>query len=152
MADKDKVIGKALYMEFRSGNQTYQMILTPDAVTTEGKSVPSTLYRRQISSAKPRRAWKTYALPKLEQEVTTGTFAVLNKDVALMQSGNRVTFTENTFSRMESYGYKLYKQPIVVEVSQADVADIRSSKTPYKVLGRVTRARKALGFSEKLFE
>ena len=53
---------------------------------------------------------------------------------------------------MESYGYKLYKQPIVVEVSQADVADIRSSKTPYKVLGRITRARKALGFGEKLFE
>lgn len=151
MADKDKVVGKALYMEFRSGNQTYQMIITPDGITTEGRNVPSTVYRRQISSSKPRRAWKTYALPKLQQEAASGTFSVLDKELAMSQATSRIVYLENTFTRMEGYGYTLYKQPLVIEVSQADLDDIRLSKTPYKILGRITRVRKALGFSEKLF-
>jgi hypothetical protein len=150
MADKDKVVGKALYMEFRSGNQTYQMIITPDGVTTEGRNVPSTVYRRQISSSKPRRAWKTYALPKLPQD-TSGVFNTLNTTDALTQAASRLMYLDSTFSRMDSYDYKLYKQPLIIEVSQADLDEIRLSKTPYKILGRITRVRKAQGFGEKLF-
>lgn len=150
MADKDKVVGKALYLEFRSGSQTYQVIITPDGITTEGRNIPSTVYRRQISATKPRRAWKTYALPKLPQE-TTGVFSAINEEVALSQASSRLAYLEATFVRMESYGYKLFMKPLIIEVSQADLDDIRASKTPYKILGRITRVRKALGFGEKLF-
>jgi hypothetical protein len=150
MADKDKVVGKALYAEFRSGTQTYQIIMTPDGITTEGRNVPATIYRRQISAMKPRRAWKTYSLPKLPMDVA-GQFQTLEKALASDQSLSRLGYVENTFSRMDAYNYELYKQPIIVEVSQADLDDIRVAKTPYKILGRITRVRKALGFGEKLF-
>ncbi len=41
--------------------------------------------------------------------------------------------------------------PIIVEVASEDLDGIRLGKTPYKVLGRITRVRKALGFSQELF-
>ena len=150
MADKDKVVGKALYMEFRSGNSTYQMIVTPDAVTSEGRNVPSTLYRRQISNVRPRRAWRTYSLPKLPQDAS-GLFATVPLQDAKDQAVSRITFIDATVQRLKSQGYALYMKPIVIEVSQADLSDIRQSKTPYKILGRITRTRKILGFSDKLF-
>jgi len=150
MADKDKVIGRALYAEFRSGSQTYQMIITPDGLTADGRNVPSTIYRRQVSAMKPRRAWKTYALPKLQQE-PTGVYTSMTEELALSQASSRLTYIESSFLRMEGYGYKLYMKPLIIEVSQADLDDIRASKTPYKILGRITRVRKALGFGEKLF-
>ena len=64
---------------------------------------------------------------------------------------SRLAFLETIVSRLESHSYKLFKQPLVVEVSLADLEDIRNSRTPYKVLGRITRVRKALGFGDKLF-
>lgn len=148
--EKDKVIGKALYMELRSGSNTYQMILTPDGMTSQGRNVPATVYRRQISSVKPRRAWKTYALPVLPQD-GFGNFSRSEADVALSDAANRSQYVENIFNRLSSYGYALYKTPIVVEVSQADIDEIRHGKTPYKILGRITRLRRHQGFGEKLF-
>jgi hypothetical protein len=59
---------------------------------------------------------------------------------------------ESIFKQLSSYGYKVYKQPLVVEVSQADLEEIRYSKTPYKILGRITRVRKTLGFGELIAE
>lgn len=150
MADKDKVVGKALYMEFRSGSQTYQMIITPDGISTEGRNVPSTIYRRQVSKLKPRRAWKTYALPKLAQDAA-GAFQTREVTDATSDALTRLGYVDSTFTRMDAYNYVLYKQPIVVEVSQADLDEIRISKTPYKILGRITRLRRHLGFGEQLF-
>lgn len=150
MIDKDKVVGKALYVEFRADTSTYQMIVTPDAITSDGRSIPSTVYRRQISEARPRRAWKTYSLPRLPQDAT-GTFTNLPVQEAKEQATSRVTYLESSLTRLKNLGYTLYMKPIIVEVSQADLSDIRQAKTPYKVLGRITRARKVLGFSEKLY-
>ena len=150
MADKDKVIGKALYMEFRQGGNTYQAILTPDGLTTDGRSVPATLYRRQISSHSPRKAWKTYSLPQLPKD-EFGNFKKYSGDELASVTSSRVAHLETIFNRLESYSYRLYKQPIVVEVSLADLEEIRNARTPYKVLGRITRIRRHLGFGEQLF-
>jgi hypothetical protein len=57
-----------------------------------------------------------------------------------------------TLSQLNSYGYKLYKSPILVEVAQEDLEQIRLSKTPYKILGRITRVRRTLGFGELIVE
>ena len=150
MADKDKVVGKALYMEFRSSNQTYQMIITPDGLTLEGRNIPATVYRRQISSSRPRRAWKTLAFPKLPQD-PSGVFNMLNVDAAKEQATSRAGYLESNIQRLHANGFTLFMKPIIVEVSQADLDDIRYAKTPYKILGRITRARKVLGFGERLF-
>lgn len=150
MADKDKVIGKAIYLEFRSTSQTYQTIITPDGMSSEGRQVPSTMYRRQISRMKPRRAWKAYALPNLPQD-GLGNFQRLETAEALAQATTRVQYFENIFNRLDGAAYRLYKTPIIVEVSQADLDEIRNHKTPYKILGRITRLRRHLGFGEELF-
>ena len=148
MAEKDKVVGKALYLELRTGLQTYQILLTPDG-TSNGRAVPATVYRRQISPAKPRRAWKTYSLPTLPINAF-GTYEVVDKDNALQSADSRVGYLATTFSQLKSYGYLLYKQPLLIEVSQEDLDSIRLSKTPYKILGRITRVRRTLGFGEYL--
>jgi hypothetical protein len=148
MADKDKVIGKALYLELRTpSNQTYQMLLTPDGVSSNGRVVPATLYRRQISKLKPRRAWKTYSLPALPLN-SFGTYDAQSRDDAAQAATQRMTYIATTLTQLESYTYRLYKSPIVVEVAQEDLESIRLSKTPYKILGRITRVRRTLGFGE----
>ena len=147
MADKDKVVGKALYLELRAGISTYQLLLTPDGISSNGRAVPATVYRRQISSVKPRRAWKTYSLPALDLNAF-GTYEVVEKDKALHTADSRVGYMATTFSQLKSYGYTLYKQPLLIEVSQEDLESIRLSKTPYKILGRITRVRRTLGFGE----
>jgi hypothetical protein len=148
MADKDKVIGKALYVEFRTPtNQTYQMLLTPDGVSSNGRAVPATLYRRQISKLKPRRAWKTYSLPSLPLN-SFGAYDAQSRDDAAQAATQRMNYMATTLTQLESYTYRLYKSPIVVEVAQEDLESIRLSKTPYKILGRITRVRRTLGFGE----
>lgn len=147
MAEKNKVVGKALYVEFRNGTQTYQMLLTPDGVSSSGRAVPSTMYRRQISKSKPRRAWKTYSLPALPLNAF-GAYETQSLDDAAQSANSRIDYMTTTLSQLNSYGYKLYKNPILVEVAQEDLESIRLSKTPYKILGRITRVRRTLGFGE----
>jgi uncharacterized protein (UPF0216 family) len=73
------------------------------------------------------------------------------KDQAIETAKSRLEFMMSTINQMTGYKYQLYKLPIVVEVASEDLDGIRLGKTPYKVLGRITRVRKALGFSEELF-
>lgn len=150
MSEKDKVIGKAMYTEFRQGIQTYQLLLTPDGVSTSGKNVPAVMYRRQISKLQPRKGWKHSGLPALSID-EFGVFTKKTKEEAQRLAETRLDFIATTFSQLSSYHYKVYKQPIFVEVSQEDLEGIRAGKTPYKVLGRITRVRRALGFGEELF-
>jgi len=147
MAEKDKVIGKALYLEFHSTGQTYQMLITPDGVSSNGRAVPATVYRRQISKLKPRRAWKTYSLPALPLN-SFGAYETQSKDDATQAADTRANYIATTLTQLNSYSYKLYKSPILVEVAQEDLESIRLSKTPYKILGRITRVRRTLGFGE----
>lgn len=150
MSEKDKVVGKALYTELRQGGQTYQILITPDGVSSSGKNVPAVMYRRQISRLQPRKGWKHSGLPALSLD-EFGVFNKKSKDDAASIATSRLEFIASTFSQLSSYHYKVYKQPIFVEVSMEDLDGIRAGKTPYKVLGRITRVRRALGFGEELF-
>ena len=150
MSEKDKVIGKALYTELRQGTQTYQVLITPDGVSLSGKNVPAVMYRRQISALKPRKGWKHSGLPALNID-EFGVFSKKSKEDAQRTAESRLEMIGSTFNQLASYSYKVYKQPIFVEVSQEDLEGIRAGKTPYKVLGRITRVRRALGFGEDLF-
>ena len=151
MSDKDKVIGKSLYLEMRNSGQTYQILITPDGVGENGRAVPPMVYRRQISKVTPRRAWKVYSLATLPLNAF-GTYDQVTKELATLGAGQRMTQVETIFKQLNGYGYKVYKQPLVIEVSQADLEEIRYSKTPYKILGRITRVRKTLGFGELIAE
>ena len=63
-----------------------------------------------------------------------------------------MNYMATTFTQLNSYGYKLHKQPLVIEVAQEDLESIRLSKTPYKILGRITRVRRTLGFGEFIID
>jgi hypothetical protein len=150
MTVNTSIAGKAVYLEFRHGNHTQQIILTPESVMLGGKTVPMTCYRRKISSANPRKTWKQVSSMAMS-EVAGGTYIPMTKEHALATVPNRLMFTDSLFNQLINQGWQLYKQPIAVEVTQEDLEDIRMSKTPYKILGRITRSRRALNFGEPLF-
>ena len=146
-----KVVGKALYLELRSGDYTTQLILTPEGLNSSNKLVPLTLYRRRISRVQPRKGWKqvsSYISPEMD---ASGKVAQYSLEQALSVVKDKLSFTDPIFNQLTSGVWQVYKQPIVVEVTTTDLDDVRMGKTPYKILGRITRCRRALGFTEALF-
>ena len=151
MAEKDKVAGKALYTEFRasSGRSTVQIIITPDGLDSNGRIVRSTMYRRQISVHTPRRAWKHYGFGNSPISAD-GIFETLNGEAVNQFTEQRLNMISPTIDQLSTMKFSLYKTPLVVEVSVEDLDGIRVGSTPYKVLARIQRSRKAAGFEESL--
>lgn len=146
------VVGKALYLEMRRGGYTTQVLMTPEAITLAGKVVPMTCYKRRISKLEPRKTWKQVSsMFSSEKDPVTGSLFMMNTEHALATVPNRLQFVDNLFNQMIGQGYTLFKEPITVEVTHDDLEDIRKSATPYKILGRITRCRRALNFGEALF-
>jgi len=151
MADT-KVVGKALYLEFRRAGETNQVIITPEAINAAGKYVPITTYRRRISASNPRKTWKQMSTVfRSEIDPATNKLVALGREHALATVADRISYTDNLFNQLVTSGWSVYKQPIVVEVTEDDLEDIRLSKTPYKILGRITRCRRTLNFGESLY-
>ena len=150
MTEKNMLVGKAVYMELRNNGYTYQIIITPDGVSSTGRAVPATMYRRRLSVNEPRKTWRTFGLPSLPLD-SFGAYEYKDEEYVMNMAYSRLEHIANTMNQIKSYGYQLYKAPLIIEVSQEDIEQIRVSKTPYKILGRVTRVRRTLGFSEELF-
>lgn len=147
----NKAIGKATYLELRRGSSTVQVIMTPEGITSEGKYVPFAMYRRQISASAPRRSWKAFSSGFRTERDASGQFVQLDQAHALATVDERLTFVQSLFAQLITAGWQVYKQPITVEVSVEDLNDVRAGKTPYKILGRITRCRRTLDFGESLF-
>jgi hypothetical protein len=166
MTQQIEVVGKAVYLEFRkatgSGSSaTTQILLTPEAranstispgasTFTEPFNVQMAVYRRRISNYQPRKTWRFIAAGKSSTAVPTGAVspAVSVNSAAL----TLLEFTNRTFEAMASDSWVLFKEPVVVEVTSEDMMSIRLGKTPYKVLGRVWRSRKFLGFPAEFYD
>jgi hypothetical protein len=86
-----------------------------------------------------------------EIDPATNKLVALGREHALATVADRISYTDSLFNQLVTSGWTVYKQPIVVEVTQDDLEDIRLSKTPYKILGRITRCRRALNFGESLY-
>jgi hypothetical protein len=148
-----KVFGRALYLELEQAGNTsvLQILLTPDMKSPSGTHVPLTLYRRRLTPTKPRPTWNaysTYDKPKLDAD---GNFEVITyKSDAMKVAQQRLMFGDKLFNQIIEHGYSLRKAPIVVEIGLDDLDDICAHKTPYKILARVTRSRKVLGFADAL--
>jgi hypothetical protein len=145
------IVGKALYLEFRHGQNTCQVIFTPEGSTLAGKPVPMTAYRRKISTVTPRKSWKQFSSATITDQIGTGSVPAYTMDHALSTVRDRISFTDSLFNQLIMQGWTLYKTPIVVETTTEDLDDIRMGKTPYKILGRITRCRRVLNFGESLF-
>jgi len=149
MLDKEKKVqGIAVYAEFRRAGQTMQLIVTPDAYTTEGNLVPMTLIRRIVTKETPKKQWKNSTLRGIDlNEMVTEKITISDLEKADFTE-TRMRHATHFFDQIISQGWTIEQKPILVEVSRHDADDLIKGKTPNKIIYRVHISRKALGFPE----
>ena len=149
------IAGRAVYMEFRKGPSTTQVLLMPEGRCTSGHTVPMTMYRRRVSPAAPRKTWRMVSSAVSGAVVpgtTTGPTGSLPIPVDMRaEATRRLSFSYTLFDSLKTNEWKLYKEAIVVEVLPTDLDDARMGRTPYKTLGRILKTRKFLGFPKEIF-
>lgn len=141
---KPRLEGMGIYLELpnATGNQTTQIIITPQGKDEKSADVEMAFISRTVSDWSPRKQWRVN-LVRLSAEEK----AMSPQDQALKMSEQ----VERTLKRQMMYGIgTLRKQPIVFELTDVDFADIRDWKAPASALRRIQKARVSLGFPEKL--
>jgi hypothetical protein len=148
--------GKALYMEFRKENYTYQVIVTPALVSLD-KSFVHKPYQmaRRITSWHPRKNWAFNAgdIPAALTRDADGNFESKTDDERNAIIGEQASTShlrylmDNMFAR----GYTLFKQPIFVEVAFKDLDMMKNGNTPQDLVRRIVRSREGFGFPTELF-
>ena len=145
------IAGRAVYMEFRKGTSTTQVLLMPEGRCTSGHTVPMTMYRRRLSPSAPRKTWKMFASAVSGTVAMSTTSLLPIPEEMRAEATKRLSFSYSLFDSLKSNGWTLYKEAVVVEVLPADLDDARMGRTPYKTLGRVLKARKFIGFPKEIF-
>ena len=148
-----QVYGKALYLELEQAGSmsVLQLLLAPDMKSPSGQHVPLVMYRRRLTPSKPRANWAAYSnYDKLRVDINGNFSLFTSKSEAITHAKARLVFSDKLFTQLLDHGYKLRKSPIVVEIGAEDLDDLCNHKTPYKILSRVNRTRKALGFADAL--
>lgn len=144
------VQGTALYLEFvrshgGTTNATLMMLFTPDGFTEEGMKVDAMFYRRVVTSYAPKRQWRNSVLKGIDlaRALPKGD-EFRRKRLA----EERLLSLRSTLEQVASQGWTMVKEPVIVEVSKRDLADLAKRKTPSKIIYRINQSRKALGFPE----
>ena len=150
-----KSYGRALYLEFREGSTTYQMVFTSETVSPKTHAfVPMTGMYRQVSAAHDKRGWryrtardkvgtlKEGSIDTLQEQTTSDTLKAVGKVLAEFQPH---------IQAMNAGEWSLYKEPVVVEMSAEDVVKIEEQQTPGALIRRITRARQDLGFEDSIY-
>lgn len=149
--------GKALYLEFRKENYTYQMIATPPAIDVNGNFIPACAMERRLSSYHPRKNWNFSSVTsndtfKIERDAS-GDFSQIDLTSASEIGALHIQrLLARTMDSLFHRGWTLYKQPVAVEVTYKDLATIKSGKTSNDLVRRIERSRKHFGFPEELFD
>jgi hypothetical protein len=154
--EKDAV-GKALYLEFRREQYTYQIIITPEAPSLDNAKVyNSTVMARRISTYHPRRNWGFAGNPinigvKASRDAM-GAFEPMTEEDAKVYASTRIERQlMSTLNQLAHKGWTLFKNPITVEATYKDMDSIAESKTPNDLIRRINRTRTANGWGEALF-
>jgi hypothetical protein len=148
--------GKALYLELRKDNYTYQVIVTPPAINVEGNYVPASLMERRISSWHPRRNWNFSSVPTNAdfaiERTAVGAFAQIEVDAAQVIGAQHINrLLSRTLDSLFHKGWTLFQKPVAVEATYKDLELIKSGKTSNDLVRRIERSRKSFGFPEALF-
>lgn len=151
-ANTNQVVGKAIYLEFVKPNATTQVLILPEAISSAHRLVPMTMFRRRLSVHQPRKTWSVSLSPHTSATLRTysgpGAAHIPMSEPEVAQKMSE--FTNPLFASLINNGWPLYKDPIVVEVTAEDMEMARQGKTPYKVLGRVNKVRKNLGYPKEI--
>ncbi|NBS92168.1 MAG: hypothetical protein EBS91_00075 [Betaproteobacteria bacterium] len=133
------LVGHAVYLEFvlphSIDTSVFQMLICPEAQSkvTPTLKTPAITYRRQLSAGGPKKQWR-YLSPSHSSFLPESTAEM------------RREFINQTIERLHTRGFRVHKQPIVVQVSEKDLEDIIARNTPYKLIGRVLKVRRKHGF------
>ena len=150
-------VGEALYLEFRKGVNTAQVIITPEALTSAGVYVPTSTWRRQISQWSPRKQWSLYTPEgevvrgRSENAKLSGSLGIGNSAVGAYEySAEALLPLTTTLNNLINNEWALFEKPIVVEFSEEDLANTINNETPQALIRRILRVRKEFGFPEEL--
>lgn len=146
---KNALIGRALYLEFERPGQVTQVLILPEGRAADMAIVPMTTYRRRLTVAAPKKNWRQFTSGK----IMNPSLAPTTEHTALQlreTTRDVLSLTDSLYVSLINNNWKLVKQPLVVEVSADDMLAVRKGNTPYKVIGRIMKCRKAWGFPEKI--
>jgi hypothetical protein len=145
-SNKPKVMGMGIYLEFpnEKGDQTTQILITPQGKDEKGEPVEMAIITRTVSDWSPRKQWRVNLVrPNAPAE----TMSADDKALSMAEQ------IERTIKRQMMYGQKTLRggRPIVFEMTDVDFTEVRAWKAPASALRRIQKARVAIGFPEKLF-
>jgi hypothetical protein len=150
-------VGEALYLEFRKGVNTAQVIITPEALTSAGVYVPTSTWRRQISQWSPRKQWSLYTPEgevvrgRSENAKLSGSLGIGSSAVGAYEYASEALLPlTSTLNNLINNEWILFEKPIVVEFSEEDLANTINNETPQALIRRILRVRKEFGFPEEL--
>jgi hypothetical protein len=127
--------GFAVYLEVGKPLFTKQAFLMPEGYDSFGNLVPSRYFYREMVVGFKKAMWHS---------------ANLNSDATPDSSKDTETYFKLAhllhYLPIEESGYSLIGSPLVVEVSKLDYDDIRSGKTPTKLIYRINQSRTSAGF------
>ena len=145
------VQGVALYAEFARSGATTQIIITPKGYNLEGTEVAPYIVRRTVTTDNPRKQWRFSTLftgdPIMQIAASKGITIDAAKEEYADES---MRYASSLFDQIMRGDWLLVSDPILVEVSKTDLDSIRLSKTPTKLLYRITQSRTAKGYPADL--
>ena len=109
------VVGKAVYLEFRKGTSTTQVLLMPEGMASSHSLAPLAMYRRRLSVIQPKKTWRQIASSVTSVSASAG--GVRTEQAAM----NLLAFADTLFQGLVKNEWKLYKEPVVVEVTPFQV-------------------------------
>lgn len=145
------VQGIAVYAEFARSNATTQIIITPDGFDSNGNEVSMNLIRRTVTDTSPRKQWRFSSLvaadPIPQIIASRGVSADEAKE---LYCDERMRYASSLFDQIMRGDWTLVGEPLLIEVSKIDLDNVRESKTPTKLLYRITQSRVAKGYPTDL--
>lgn len=147
MLDKEKdVQGIALYAQLHKPGAMAQLLITPDGYDESGEKIYASLYRRIVTEATPKKQWRSSNIRT--KDVEGYDFEVSHDRERFAEE--RLNFAVQLFDSLLAGKWELHKEPIYLEVSKKDLTDIRSAKTPTKLMYRINQSREAMGFETEI--
>ena len=154
-----EAIAKALYMEFREGVYTYQVVAVPSAVSLDKSKVyDAGLAHRRISHWSPRRNWKfTTWGPSASRaplaRTPMGEFEQIVDQAQLDEAvKSNIEYIEDAIGMLARRGYTTPHKSFAVEMSEKDYKSFtKDSKLSADLYRRITRSRASFGYPEELF-
>jgi hypothetical protein len=134
-----------MYLELEKGPSTTQVLIMPEGVSSAHRDANLAVYRRRLTALTPRKTWR-----HAQSAHRYAALKTADPGIASAQAVSSVTdFIATYLVSLSDNGWKVRNHIITVEVTAEDLEDSRMAKTPYKVLGRVWKVRKKMGFPKE---